>query len=542
MPISPDIAELFAARFPRYAFSLPCWPEEDILSPTDSLPNLPLQQIEVLYFYGMRNANWALELKTWLQEKSDRRLVFLEPQAERIVHFLKQPFARDVLDLKQVEIFHLSSHREKSALIQELAERHPYRGIFIVPGSGLSASERQNYRRTKLLLLRKTALTHAQTMERLHGHIPLSNLLKNLHHLANAFYVNRWKNAFLNIPVIICGAGPSLNDSIEALKKLGNRAIIMAGGSAIAALTAQGVQPHLAVAIDPNPDEFLRLQNSLAFETPFLFTTRLYPDAFSTSNGPLGYMRTGMSGIPELWFEEEIGLKDLILGAYLPSESLSVTTLAMALAEHFGCNPIHFAGLDLSYSNNRRYAEGVLANEEGDENLQPVDRYLQKRDRQGRLVRSAVRWVMESGAIAQFAKRFKHNRWINCTSNGLPIRGIENQPLDPASEVFSREWDIMGMIHQAVRLFPMPDNTASAVKQKRDELVKSLDAVLSHLCILSQNDNLGKCALAEIELAEELAYNVLFFDIEKTLRKNERDVVVYWKEFKQMASNYRSSF
>jgi hypothetical protein len=546
MPLQAEIEELFGARFPRYALSLPFWPCNEVsLCPHDHrwLRDLPLQQIEVLYLYGMGDGSAALDLSEWLQEKGDRRLVFLEPQPERIVHFLRQPFAKKVLEQDQIEIFHLPAKREKSALIQELARSYPFRGVFIAPGPGLTSSERQAFRRTKLQLMRKTALSHANYIDRLYSHIPLSNLLKNLPRMPAAFYVNHLKNAFRDIPMIICGAGPSLSDSIEALRKLENRAIIIGGGSAIAALTSQGIQPHFAVAIDPNPDEMLRLKNAFAFETPFLFSTRLYPDSFATCNGPFGYLRSGMSGIAELWFEEALKLIDPLLGASLPSESLSVTTLCVSLAHHFGCNPIMFAGLDLAYTHHRRYAEGVVASaERSDEHLQPVDRHLQKRDRSGQPIQSAVRWVMEASAISQFARRHKQMRWINCTSGGLVLPGMENGPLDPMSPIFCREWDLRGMIHQVIRRSPMPADSGSILTEKTAELSRSLDVVLSQLAILVQNENLGKCALAEIEMKEELAYDILFFDVEKTLRKTERDLEVFWKLFQELARHCKKAF
>lgn len=90
MPIQAEIAELFAERFPRYAFSLLEWSDEELSfcsQKPQRLHDLPLQQIEVLYLYGMENGSAALDLKGWLQEKVDRRLIFLEPRPERIVHF-----------------------------------------------------------------------------------------------------------------------------------------------------------------------------------------------------------------------------------------------------------------------------------------------------------------------------------------------------------------------------------------------------------------------------------------------------------------------
>jgi hypothetical protein len=546
MPIQDEIADLFADRFPRYALLWPSWPDEDSPLSSDGLDwlrALPLHQIQVLYLYGLGDGRAAVELSQWLHEDSDRRLIFLEPREGRIVHFLHQPCAKEVLALQQVEIFHLPANRARNRLLLELADRYPTHQIFIAPNPGLTSLERQAFRRLKLQLLRKTALSHANYVDRLYSHILLSNLLKNLPRLPGAFYGNHLKDAFRNIPLIICGAGPSLNDSIGALRKLENRAIIMGGGSAIAALSSQGVDPHLAVAIDPNRSEFLRLMNSCAFETPFFFSTRLNPDSFATCNGPFGYLRSGMAGVLECWFEEALGLTDPMLGDVLSLESLSVTMLCVALSQHFGCNPILFTGIDLAYTQNRRYAKGVLATgDESDESLQPADRRLPKRDRLGKPVQSALRWVMEASAISQFAKLQRQRRWINCTSGGLEIQGLENASLDPDSPIFSQEQDLRGMIHLAIRRFPMPANSQSILTEKTKELRQSLDIVLSHLAILVQNESPGKCALAEIEMKEELAYRVLFFDIEMTLRKAEQKPERFWKNFQEMALACRVKF
>lgn len=537
MAIAADIAALFTERFPRYAFSLSEWTPGKLT--LDPIAFHPSEHVEVLYLFKMGDARALFD---WLGQKSSRRLIFLEPDSRSIVAFLQQSNAKEILEQRQIEIYHLPEKREKRALLQELSERYPVRGVFVEPGAKLSPQERRSYNRLRLQLLRKTALTHANFVDRLYGHIPLFNLLQNLSHLPNAFYVNRMKDAFQNIPAIICGAGPSLEHSMEELRRLDNRALIIAGGSAITALSTRGIIPHFAVAIDPNPDEMRRLQNSRVFEGPFLFSSRLYPDVMALMNGPFGYMRSGMAGIVELWLEEELNLKEPILGQHLPVESLSVTTLCAAIADHLGCNPIIFDGLDLAYTENRRYAAGVEAgSEKNDEYSQPVDRLWQKKDRQGKKIVSAIRWVMESAALSKLARRRKKKRWINGTQGGIGISGIDVQPLKET--IFEREWDLRALVHSAIHRSSMPVDTKKILEQKTDELRASLNAVVSRLGILIKNENAGKCALAEIELKDELAYSIMFFDIEKTLQNQKQESPTsFWQAFLEIAQNYQKAF
>ncbi|MBF8263427.1 MAG: hypothetical protein HW387_1092 [Parachlamydiales bacterium] len=541
-----NAAALFVERFPRYGLSILAWPTGvDVLPSADALwlGSLPLQHAEVLYLYGLGDGSAALLLKDWLDRHPAHRLIFLEPQAQRIMQFLNGPLAMQVLRWAQIEIYHLPQGKEKRALLQEMADRYPVRGAFLAQGPHLPSSEKQSMARTKLALLRKTALSHAVFVDQFMGHVPLRHLVLNARHLPSAFYLNRMKDSFRNIPAIICGAGPSLQSSLYDLGQMENQALVFAGGSAIAALTQQGISPHFAIAIDPNPEEMRRLKNSFAFEVPFLFTSRLFSDCFAAVNGPFGYVRSGMSGIPELWLDEEMGLTEPTLGALLSPESISVTGLSAAIAYFLGCDPIIFDGLDLAYTNQRRYAAGVAASEEAShESLQPVDRHLMKKDRQGRPVVSAVRWVMEANALSRMARRHRDRRWVNCTQGGIGIKGIETALLSAMRSSFSSMRDLRALVHSATQRWAMPTTTA-VISEKIDELKTSLDRVLGHLEILVQNDNAGKCALAEIELFDEEAAAIIFLDIQKTIRALDPDRKTFdWKAFQKMALQCQRAF
>lgn len=539
--LSLEIAELFAERFPRYGLLLCEWNEcarldgfqEKFDQQEISIP----RQTEVLYLYGI-SGPLSSEIWEWLKEDPSRRLVFLEPSTSHIIRFLQMELAREILECRQIEIVHLPPRELLGKVLQELAEAYPVRGVQV---ELFLPYDRRKFQRVKISLLRKTGFAHAHYLDRLHGHIPFAHLLKNLRRIPDAFYANGLKGAFSGVPAIVCGAGPSLMASLETLRGLEDRALILAGGSAIAVLSHHGIVPHFCLAIDPNPDELARLKNSFAFEVPFLFSTRLIPEAFATCNGPFGYLRTGMAGIPELWFDEQLGLNDPILGEKLPPEALSVTALSAAFAHHLGCNPIIFDGVDLAYTENRRYADGVFAKDSEEECLQPIDRELLKRSKEGKAVQSAVRWVMEASALSRFARRCKGRRWINCTRGGLGLKGVEEMPL---SEVpFSQEWDLRSKIHCAILKSPMPENARSILEEKVNELKESLQAVLAHLEVMIHEKSFGLRALAELELKEELAYAILLFDAEKTIRiaLGCVDDYAFWKAVQELAKRYHDA-
>ena len=58
--------------------------------------------------------------------------------------------------------------------------------------------------------------------------------------------------AFRNMPAVIVGAGPSLDDALNGLNAIRDRALIMGCDTAARPLLASGVSPHFIVALDPS--------------------------------------------------------------------------------------------------------------------------------------------------------------------------------------------------------------------------------------------------------------------------------------------------
>jgi len=101
----------------------------------------------------------------------------------------------------------------------------------------------------------------------------------------------------------------------------------------------------------------------LAFEVPFYMGNRLYPDVFTTCNGPHGYLHTqnGRS-IRKLGSEHELHIPQKPLHEGFDTEAMSITTICLQLAYAMGCNPVILVGVDLAMlTGNQSYAPGVLA-------------------------------------------------------------------------------------------------------------------------------------------------------------------------------------
>ena len=526
-----ESVSLLMDRFPSIGLIAATLPEEEVLD--EKLPHFQIDKVEIFYFYGLGTGSIYFQCKEWLKANSERQLVFLEDKPGVIGSFLHRKVAAEILADPQV---HLELFSKKNEEIEALAKRFPAKRIEVA-----ALPSKKGFQNLRLKLLRKTALSHALHLDRLHGYQPFKNFLENIKYLPLSFYANGLKGAFRNIPAVVCGAGPSLQKNIDVLRTLENKALLIAGGSTLAALSSRGIMPHFGMAVDPNLEEYRRLRNSFAFEVPLLYSTRVHPGTFQTCNGPFGYMRSGIGGVPELWIEEELGLLDDLLGDFLSPESISVTSICIAWAQFLGCNPILLNGIDMAYTCNKRYSSGVAEDDEItyaaiDAEKSAADRILKRKDRLGNPVYTAVRWVMESTSISHFAKKHPEVQFLNTTDGGIGFKGIDYMSLVEAVEGYA-ELNLRERVDLAIAESPMPEGAGELIDKRLFELKESLERVIEHLCILS-GEKKGSTALAEMELKEELAFLILFYDIYQVLKVDS----AFWKNWLDLAVKYLEVF
>lgn len=494
-----EAAALLMERFPLLGLQAASWAETKM---EEKELQIEVGKADVVYFYGLCPSIF-FQCKAWLAHNKDRHLIFLEDDLGVIASFLHRREAIEILS-------HLQVHIALPSEIDALAEQFPVRRLEV-----FGHPSKKKLKTLKLKILRKTTLTHALHLDRLHGYQPFQNFIQNAKQIPRSFYANHLRNALKNIPAIVCGAGPSLEPTLGLLREMETRAVIIAGGSTLAALSSHGINPHFGMAVDPNLEEYRRLKNSFAFEVPLLYSTRVFPAIFQTCNGPFGYMRSGIGGLPELWLEEELGLLDPLLGDFLSEESISVTAICVAWAQFIGCNPILLNGVDMAYTGKKRYAAGVVEEEELifqaiDAEKSAPDRIIRRKNRKGQFVHTAVRWVMESASISHFAKKHPEVHFINTTPDGIGFQDIEYVPLEDAAKHFPT-LDIRTRIHEGIDKARMKKGTQEKLEEKIGDLKASLERVIEFLQILS-GERSGSKALAELELQEEIATLYLFYD------------------------------
>lgn len=469
---------------------------------------LQFEQIGLLYLYGIGLGYYYEALKPWLAEKTSNILVILEDDLGAIDAFLTMENAAEILHHPQVHLRYLSNQNSLEESLEEITREFPCEKVAVSALESYRASP--VFKKLKLLIPRKTTLWHALLSESLHSGLFCRNILQNMLRLQNSFCINRWRGEFQGVPAVICGAGPSLQAAASHLKHLENKALLFAGGSTLSALSHLGIRPHLGLAIDPNPREYDCLKGCHYSDLPLIYGGRLLPKAFELFHGPLGYIRSGTGGACESYLEEKLGVKEEEIGPDLGREALSVTTLAVATAVALGCDPIIFVGVDMAYTDQKLYAQGVKATWRlNQEETRVSEQLVRRKDRLGRPIFTLVKWIMESDTLSSYAKLHRDRRFFNASEGGLGFRKIPYQPFEKLiQEHCTQSYNLRERISKKIAATQL-NISSTAIETEYKILRKSLQRSLTLVDDILENLGSPKVIALEMELHEEVAFRPL---------------------------------
>ena len=200
------------------------------------------------------------------------------------------------------------------------------------------------------------AQSNEQARQRFSGRY-LVNTLTNLATIAAEADASALDGRFQGVPALVVGAGPSLDNNLAALRKVSDRALLIAVDTAVRPLHAAGIRPHLVVSVDPAEANARHLQGLPDPQGLWLVAEgSLTPDVFPQFEGRTFIFK--VSGHePWPWLAEQ-GAGRGTLRAWG-----SVLTTAFDLALRAGCDPIVFAGADLAYTDGLQYCRNTVYEE-----------------------------------------------------------------------------------------------------------------------------------------------------------------------------------
>lgn len=441
---------------------------------------LPCEGVGVLYLYGLGAGEYLAEARRWLDGSDDRHIFLLDSHPGRLQAWVDRHHL--LIEHDRLHVDWVVPHR-----LQQLASYSCLMPFLYacVPGHEAEGLLYED----QILDARMTVDSVAIKLLDLNTHF-YPHFYRNLQSLPGALHAAQLYGKFKGVPIIICGAGPSLNSALYPIQALQDRALIVGCGSALTALTRSGIRPHLGAGFCSTEEEIKRFFHAAAYEIPTIYRMRLHAEAADLISGFRIYTN-GSCGLEVVsWVEQELGLDADPL-----EEGPSIVYLATDLAHRMGCDPIVYVGLDLAYTGGLSYAHGVGAED------RPVKTYMWRPDMDGNVTRTKRPWICESHMIGQLIKSRPGPSYFNATTGGIGIPGVPNVAL----EHLAASWptlDVQGKLHSALVQATMNDVTPQRVGEIVSQLCESLDRCIAHLTILINQSSV----IDEIELLQEVAY------------------------------------
>lgn len=142
------------------------------------------------------------------------------------------------------------------------------------------------------------------------------------------------------IPCAIVGGGPSLDDSIDALRRF--RGLILAVNTALPALAHHGIKPHVGLCVESIPAPHT-IEHA---DFPVLLALTAAPESWAAAKVPCAITDDEPCTMP---YALRAGLLPLVHGG-------SGTTIALSYAMQAGCSEIVLVGQDHAYPVGHAYA------------------------------------------------------------------------------------------------------------------------------------------------------------------------------------------
>ncbi len=347
--------------------------------------------------------------------------------------------------------------------------------------------------------------------------------------MANAVAVARWPSIaavgdrFRGVPMVIVAPGPSLAKNAHLLRELRGRAVVAAFSHSLRPVLAAGVTPDLVITVDPQ-DVRYHFAGCDVSNTCLVNAVTSHPSLFEL--GAARCMTVSANCSLDDWMFEAFGEE-----AGAPGGG-SVATTAFSLALRWGCSPVVFVGLDLSFPNGDYYvgtsvdgharaevddrglmkvagwSDGFRAMKAGGGPHAPDERSVELPGWHGGTVPSSFmfsmfhRWFVERLAGNPQATVF------NCTEGGAFIPGMTHRALADVIAELPRGVDGRALLEQVVRETDS-ENRTRELTEYFATFVRGLRAcrrLAARARVLAyEKDGEGRLAAVEAQLADAIA-------------------------------------
>lgn len=497
--------------------------------------SLPLEDVDLFCIHGVQDGALYPILLPWLEQNPTRQILFLEEDPQTLLTLLHTDTGYRLVSHPQIGLYWLEGGESQRLLLTQLTwDFFHLRWHFIPHVCVLNLTEEQIKHDQRLYEQLEGIQIHAQILGKellTYGEHYFTNFYTNLPLLAISDCGDRLFKRFGDLPICICGSGPSLQSQIPLLRLIRDRALLIGAGSAVAVLLAHGMIPDFGVAIDPTLSQAERIESQIGLEFPYFYRPRIHPRALQAMKGRRLYVTGAGAYEAPLYIEQALKCPKPQV-----DEGHNVLHFALSIAQCLQGKsakgaPLILLGADGAYKQNQEYSPGIPSSSR----IQAEDAPLKtlREDAQGNLLVTRKQWIAERAWLTQFARTHPGTLVINATAGGLPIEGMPHLPLaDCITKYCTRTYDVSGRVWSELQRIALPASTSSRITSLLTQWKLSLSRIeeamqTAEYELLQGNWHLVACAEAVWQC--ESAYNPILSLFERVYtrlqhvqeRKNE---------------------
>lgn len=242
------------------------------------------------------------------------------------------------------------------------------------------------------------------------------------------------KEHFVNKPIVIISAGPSLEEDLKYLKHIKNKkqAYLFAVGSANKALINNNILPDAIITYDPQPHNIRVISDlikSTRLEIPVIFATSVGFETIDAYKGPKFHFVNSRDTVTNFY-------KNKLSKDYDTLDSTTVALISIQLAEQLGANKIILSGQNLAFRDNRYYSSGIKYDDwkgEVREDREGLEITTVK-DVYGNIIKTNENLLNMKKDIETYLYSSQNLFVINTTKGGAHIEGTIFKPIEKVIE------------------------------------------------------------------------------------------------------------
>lgn len=278
--------------------------------------------------------------------------MFYEPSMDVFLHVIKEYDVSDIISEDNCTIYVKNMNDMELETDLEFRVRYNNVNLFYIeslPKYELIYGDDMFYL-SKIYMDRKNYIEADAMTMRKYGPKMVINSIYNLEYLPHGDMISRYKNKFSkDMIAVVVGAGPSLANDVDILKKMKNRVLIIAVDTVARYLLNNDIRPDLVVVADMIKGVKL-FENERLLHIPLVIHT----DANNAVLRKLDGTKV-IYGSTENTIYREVALKYGYEMPLLPQGG-SVSNLGYSIAVYLGFDKIVLLGQDLAMTGNKVHA------------------------------------------------------------------------------------------------------------------------------------------------------------------------------------------